>query len=62
METPMLTATQLAEYETEGFCVVPGLLSDREVTTFRDTARRDLAAADADVMEKSDAAGNTTLL
>ena len=59
----MLTATQLAEYSTQGFCVVPGLLSEREVTTFRDTARRDLAGADSDeLMEKSDAAGNTTLL
>jgi len=59
----MLTSEQRADYQANGYFIVPALLNDAEVTMFRDTARQDLTDVDADgLMEKTDAEGNTTLL
>jgi len=60
----MLTHDQMHQYLTDGFVVIPGMLTPEETTHFRDIAREDLRrqAAAGLMMEKGDKAGNTTLL
>ena len=62
----MPSRAQIARYETDGFYVVPGLLSGEEVGNFRDHARAQLEAeAEAEggaVMAKGDRDGKQTLL
>jgi ectoine hydroxylase-related dioxygenase (phytanoyl-CoA dioxygenase family) len=60
----MLTATHLAQYRSDGYCVVKELLHPQEVEHFCETARKDLraSATSSDIMQKGDKDGNTTLL
>lgn len=60
----MLEADQLASYWTEGYVVIPGLLSTREVTAFRDRARADLGHENGAESQthKADREGRRTLL
>ncbi|HVG49610.1 MAG TPA: phytanoyl-CoA dioxygenase family protein [Rubellimicrobium sp.] len=60
----MPTHAQLAQYETDGYYIAPGLLAPEEVANFRDHARTQLEAeaAQGGIMQKGDKAGKSTLL
>ncbi len=63
-ETNMLTTEQIDQYNNDGYCVVPNLLSDAEVTSFRDRSRAEMRPQieGGTLITKGDSAGNTTLL